>query len=203
MNISRIKFPGLERLEEAYREIDEQILLFKHAARIECLKKCRECCHSARFVEASLFEMLPLSIRLWEIGKAESILEKLEETDPEGTCILLNRDPSLLSEGGCTYYSFRPFICRLFGFSAVADKHGNPRMALCKPLKNLNPGIEDRLNEGIRGGLSVPLIPDLSRQVSLLSLNFGLPRYSINSALRQALEVVGQRIRYLSASIRK
>ncbi len=189
-------FPDLERLFAVYAELEEQMAHLKRVARIECLNKCQKCCETARFVEASPFEMLLLSIHLWKNGKAESILEQLMKVNPEGPCILLNRNPSPLSKGGCRYYSFRPLICRLFGFSAVPDKYGNPRVALCKPLKELNPEIEDRINKRIQEGLKVPVIPHFSRQVAFIQPNLGKDLYAINYSLRQALEIVGYRMQF-------
>ena len=184
------------RLQEVYNELQEEIAQFKRAARIDCPNKCRKCCETARFVEVSTFEMLPLSIHLWEKGKAEIILKQLKEVDPEGPCVLLNRNPSLRSEGGCRYYSFRPLICRLFGFSAIRDKYGNPKTTLCKPLKELNPGIEERIDEMIPKGLRVPFIPDYSRRVSFLHPSLGHAKHPINFSLRQVLEEVGQKIQF-------
>ncbi len=189
-----LNFPGLPELMEIYQEVDTQTLLFKNAARIECLNKCQECCHSARYVEASPFEMLPLSIHLWKEGGAEAILKQLEEADPEGPCILLNRNPSSLSAGGCGYYPFRPLLCRLFGFSAVLDKYGTPKIALCKSLKQLDTGIEDRINEMIQKGLQVPILSQYSLRVSFIHPRLGQVRHSLNFSLRQALEIIGYRL---------
>jgi Fe-S-cluster containining protein len=188
-----LNFPGLPELREVYQEVDTQILLFKDAARIECLKGCQECCHSARYVEVSPFEMLPLGIHLWKKGGAEAILKQLEEVDPEGPCILLNRNPSPFS-GGCGYYPFRPLLCRLFGFSAVLDKYGTPKIALCKSLKQLNPGIADRINEMIQKGLQVPILSQYSRRVAFIHPRLGQVRHSLNFSLKQALEIIGYRL---------
>jgi Fe-S-cluster containining protein len=186
----------IEKLFAVYAELEEQMAHFKRVARIDCLSKCQRCCETAGSVEASPFEMLPLSIHLWKKGKAEAFLEQLMKVDPEGPCILLNRDPALSSKGGCRYYSLRPLICRLFGFSAISDKYGNPKIALCKPLKELNPEIEDRINERIQEGLKVLVIPHFSRQVAFIHPNLGKDLYSINYSLRQALEIVGYRMQF-------
>ncbi len=196
MRKNSFPFPGLEKLFAVYAELEDQMACFKRLARIDCLSKCQKCCETAGVVEASPLEMFPLSIHLWEKGKAESLLEQLTKREPEGPCILLNRNPSLLSKGGCRYYSLRPLICRLFGFSAISDKYGNPKIALCKPLKELKLGIEERMNERIQEGLKVPFIPHFSRQVAFINPNLGQGLYSINYSLRQALEIVGYRMQF-------
>ena len=194
MNDFAFLFSDIEKLFAVYSELEEQTAHFKRVARIDCLDECQKCCETARFVEVSPFEMFPLSIHLWRKGKAEPLLEQLMKADPEGPCVLLNRNPSLLCKGGCNYYSFRPLICRLFGFSALPDKHENPKIALCKPLKELNPGIEDHINEIISEGLRIPIIPHFSRRVAFIHPNLGQGLYSINHSLKQALEVVGYRM---------
>jgi Fe-S-cluster containining protein len=200
MRRNSFPFPGLEKLFAVYSDLEDQMAGFKRLARIDCLSKCQKCCETAKFVEASPLEMLPLSIHLWAKRKAEPLLEQLMKVDPEGPCILLNRDPSLPSKGGCRYYSLRPLTCRLFGFSAIVNKYGNPRIVLCKPLKEPNPGIEDLLNERIQEGLKVPVIPHFSRQVAFIDPNFGQRSYSINYSLRQALEIVGYRMQFQKES---
>jgi len=187
-------FPGLEKLLAVYSELEEQMADFKRAVRIDCPGKCQKCCETARFVEASPFEMVPLAIHLWQERKAESILGQMVKADPGSSCVLLNRYPSPHSRGGCNYYAFRPLVCRLFGFSAALDKHENPRIALCKPLKESNPGIEERINELIQEGLRVPIISHFSWRVAFIDPNLGWERYSINHSLRQALEIVGYRM---------
>ncbi len=176
---------------------------FKKSAGIECLRRCTYCCATAKFVEASIFEMLPLSLQLWKEGRAEPLLEELEGIHPEDACILLRPNlPEGLS-GGCSYYRFRPLVCRLFGFSAALDKHGTPHVAICKPLKEMDKKMADRIDESIKGGLPVPLIPDFSRRVAFLHPNFGREKYPINIALREALEIVGRRIDYLHSTRRE
>jgi Fe-S-cluster containining protein len=198
-----IHFPGLDQLSEVYADLERQIAEFKRRAGIECLRKCTLCCATAKFVEASILEMLPLSLHFWEEGRGEELLEKLEGVHPEAPCILLNPDPSDEFPGGCSHYRFRPLICRLFGFSATADKNGNPLVAICKPLNEMEKGIADRINERIRQGLPVPLMADFSRRVALLHPHFGQEKYPVNFALREALEIAGRRIHFLKSTRRE
>jgi Fe-S-cluster containining protein len=200
---SEVCFPGLDQLSEVYADLERQIAEFKRGAGIECLRKCALCCTTAKFVEASILEMLPLSLHFWEEGRAEEILEKLEGIHPEAPCILLNPDPSDEFGGGCSYYRFRPLVCRLFGFSATVDKNGHPSVVICKPLKKTDNGIPDRINERIREGLPVPLMPDFSRRVAFLHPHFGQEKYPVNIALREALEIVGRRIHFLKSTRRE
>ncbi len=199
---AELSFRGLDQLIEVYADLERQIAEFKRSAGIECLRKCALCCTTAKFVEASILEMLPLSLHFWEEGRAEELLEKLEGIHPEAPCILLNPGPSE-ELGGCSYYRFRPLVCRLFGFSATVDKNGQPRVVICKPLKNIDRRIPDRIDERIREGLPVPRVPDFSRRVAFLHPHFGQEKFPINFAIREAIEIVGRRIHFLKSTRRE
>jgi len=192
-----IHFPGLDQLSEVYADLERKIAEFKRGAGIECLRGCTFCCATAKFVEASIFEMLPLSLHFWEEGRAPEILEKLEGIHPEMPCILLNPDPLDEPSGGCTYYRFRPLVCRLFGFSATLDKNGRLSIALCAPLKELHSGMAERVDQKIRGDLPFAFMPDFSRKVAMIHPHLGQEKYPVNIALLEALELVGQKIHFL------
>jgi hypothetical protein len=200
---SELGFGGLDFLFEVYGDLERQIADFKERAGIDCLRKCQTCCSTAKYVEASIFEMLPLSLHFWAEGRAEEILEKLDGVHPEDLCISLNLHPTEEVPEGCMNYSFRPLICRLFGFSATVDKNGRPRIVICKPLKEHHSGIDNQINEQIRGDLPVPLMPDFSRKVAFIDPLLGQEKYPINIALWEALELVGQKIHLKKAARRK
>jgi Fe-S-cluster containining protein len=196
----QVHFPGLDRLFEVYADLERRIAEFKERAGIDCLKKCQSCCSTAKVVEASIFEMLPLSLRLWEEGRGEEILARLEGIHPEDLCISLNLHPTEEAPEGCMNYSFRPLICRLFGFSATADKQGRPLIVICNPLKERHSGIDRRINERIREDLPVPLMADFSRRIAFLDPRLGREKYPVNIALWEALELVGQKIHLKKAA---
>lgn len=198
-----IYFPGLDQLFEVYADLDHQIAEFKKRTGIECLRGCTVCCATAKFVEASIFEMLPLSLHFWEEGRAAEILEKLEGIHPEAPCILLNPNAPEELSGGCSYYRFRPLVCRLFGFSATVDKNGRPMIALCQPLKDLHSGIAEQLDQKIREDLPFPLTADFARKVGMIHPRLGQEKYPVNIALLEALELVGQKIHFLKIERRE
>lgn len=194
-----IHFPGLDQLSEVYAELERQIADFKRGAGIECPRKCTFCCATAKFVEASIFEMLPLSLHFWQEGRAEELLEKLEGIHPEAPCILLNPNPPDELSGGCSYYRFRPLICRLFGFSAILDKNGKPLVSICKPLEERHSGIAARINERIQEAIPIPIprMPDFYRKIAFIHPYLGQEKYPVNIALWEALELVGQKFHLL------
>jgi Fe-S-cluster containining protein len=188
-------FHGFDRLWEVYGEIDSLIASFKRSAGYDCLKDCRKCCETpAKNVEASIFEMLPLSIRLWQKGEAESWLRKIKETNSESPCVFYDGPPSRQRAGSCRAYAWRPLVCRLFGFSATTNKYGKLLLALCRHRKKTDPNLEDRIQGLIERGLKIPINSHYAHKVSLINPFLGLFRYPIHEALGRALEMVGFRI---------
>jgi len=111
--------------------------------------------------------------------------------------MLYNADHSPLPASGCKHYSGRPLLCRLFGFSAVLEKHDHPRIALCRTIKDADLHAADRINQEIARGLKPMIIPPWARQASSLNPRLGQERYPINQAVRLALEKVGLQLQLL------
>ena len=185
-------FGGLNELQALYREIDTETIHFKSTNKLDCPPGCTKCCQiSSRKIEVSLLEMIPLSIYLWQTGKAEIFLEKIKVADQGSPCVLLRTELSAQDKGRCQFYDLRPLVCRLFGYSATLDKRGNPAMVLCQTFKKRDPLLEERLNQKIRNGMNVPILSVFSRKMMWLNPYLGKERTSIHEALRQALEWVG------------
>jgi Fe-S-cluster containining protein len=191
-------FPGLKELIGLYKDLDEEASRFKKAAALDCLKFCKKCCTPDKAqIEASVFECLPLSIHLWKRGKAESYLQRIASDGEKNLCVLYSADHSPSPASGCKHYPWRPLLCRLFGFSAVLDKHGHPRIALCRTIKDADPQAEDRINQKIARELRPMIIPHWARQASSLNPHLGQERHPINQAVRLALEKVGLQLHLL------
>ena len=188
-------FQNLHELSTVYGELDAMIAAFKSGTRLACLNGCRNCCDTPAYnIEVSVFEMLPLSIHLWQRGEGEYWLQKLRETRPEDPCVLYVSSPSVKREGGCSHYERRPLLCRLFGFSAITDKQGRSVAALCKEIKKFAPDLEGKIQALIDRGLKVPINSHFAEKVSFLNPFYGQKLHPINEAFRLALEVVGYRL---------
>jgi Fe-S-cluster containining protein len=193
-------FPGLSELVELYRELDREIARFKKAAALDCLEFCRACCTVAEEqIEVSIFECLPVSLHLWGRGEGESYLQRIAANGGNNRCVLYTPGNSLLPDWGCAQYAWRPLLCRLFGFSSVLDKHGRPRIALCRAIKEEDPQAESRVNQKIAGGLEPMIIRHWAEKASSLNPHLGRRRHPINQSLRLALEKVGFQAHLLQA----
>lgn len=189
-------FKGLDQLWQVYQGLDEEITIFKETAGIDCPKFCKKCCAtSARNIEVSVFEVLPLALTLWQKGEAKEWLDKLDTLEDGAPCVLFNNDPAKIS--GCSAYLWRPLLCRLFGFSACLDKNGNPLVVLCKELKKQAPGVETRVQKLVDAGLKIPVNSYYAQKTANLHPYLGQSRYPINEALKKALAYVGLKLAYL------
>jgi uncharacterized protein len=177
---------------ELYGELDREVDQFKIIAELDCIKFCHKCCSTeGRKIEVSAFECLPLSIHLWQTEKAEFYLQRIAEAGIRDPCVLHDADRFRPDGWGCPYYSWRPLICRLFGFSAILDKHGVKKVALCRVIKEADPDAERRTNRSIAQGLKAPVLSHLARKAFFLNPNAGQRRYPMNEGLKIALEKVG------------
>lgn len=197
-------FDGLTQLLAVYSELDTLIYDFKRKIGIDCIPRCKKCCGTAgENIEVSVFEVLPMSIYFWQNGEADQWLKKLETTTPASPCVLYNNVPQ--AKSGCSAYFWRPLLCRLFGFSAKLDKHGKPLIGLCKELKRHEAFLEKRVQERIdeAGGAAIlPINSHFAQKIADLNPNLGQQRYPINTALKEALEMVGFRTALLTTAER-
>jgi len=190
----------LKELIGVYNEVDLKIETFKKRWGVDCLEGCSRCCEiPSRRIEVSILELIPLSLHLWEEGEAEKYLERSNSIGDEDLCVLY-RPGIYCGSGRCGFYQFRPFLCRLFGFSVVEDKSGRPRLSLCRWIKKEVPGIKEKLKNLIDGGCDLPINSHYARRIVLLYPLYSQEFLPINSALKRALEVVGLRLSLLRRS---
>lgn len=179
-------------LFDVYARLDKQIHIFQQKSQLHCLPGCGQCCENPH-VEATVFEMMPLAIELWNNGEAEECLQKIDSIDGKGQCVSYLPDPRGGGKGRCSVYSFRPLICRLFGFTADTDKTGKPRLVTCRNIKSDQPKEYERAQRMIDENYPVPVMADYAREISRIDPAEGVKMMPINTALRIALEKVGLR----------
>jgi len=188
-------FPNLEELFALYEEVEGKITNFKRWYNIDCPSNCGSCCEvSARKIDVSVFELIPVSLKIWGEKKAHDYLSLLDSLTNDAPCVLF-RPGKIPGTGRCGFYPLRPLYCRLFGFCAVVDKSGRIRPSLCRIMKMTIPW-KDLNHEDIL----LPVAPHLSRRLLLLYPPYSQERLPINRALTKALKLVGLRLHLLSES---
>jgi Fe-S-cluster containining protein len=116
---------------------------------LDCPQNCGRCCEGftpdisgaeASYLAAWLLERLPPDIDTDDLDAIAHALGRVSLTPAKpGTCPFHDADRL---GGNCLVYPARASLCRLFGFSAVHDRNGDPAFALCRHMPD--PSAQDR-----------------------------------------------------------
>ncbi len=117
----------IRKITQLWNNLDLELKKELSSVGISCFSGCTFCCETQE-VFTTYFEMMPLATHLIQNDLAVDMLEKLEQADTK-FCILLNKNI------GCSYYEYRPTICRLFGNSKII-KRNKEELVTCKKIKN-------------------------------------------------------------------
>lgn len=179
----------IQRVQKVLNDAVLHTERFSKAGGITCASRCNLCCLK-RDITASPLEFFPLAYYLYKKGLAETFYTRLEELPENSLCILF----SALGDrpGGCTEYTYRGLICRLFGFSSGTDKTGQKRLITCKTIKGtqacqqLKPAHLDKS----------PRAADYYMRLVAIDFVLANEQLQINEAIRRALEIVLTHYRY-------
>jgi len=176
------------RVEAVYGEIATTFSAYQQQRGLNCRSGCGECCLQPT-IEATVLEMLPLALHLFDQGKAEQTLTQLEElTEPQG-CFFYQKLSFDGKQGQCSVYQQRPSICRLFGASGYRDKQGKTSLSVCKVIKSDHPMPYQDTLIALESD-PPPMMIMAKEQVNELDYELGKQHLPINVALQQALEKV-------------
>lgn len=176
MNIREFAF----NLEKVYAEMSDTFSAYQNGTGLKCPPGCGRCCTNPE-IEASVLEMIPFALKIYDQGQLEEWLEKIDERkNPQ--CILLEENAAT-GKAQCISYHERPSLCRMFGVAGTFNKHNEVTHAICKHLKELNSTIPE-VNE------STPLIPQWSAKLSALDPELIKIKLPINLAIKGALEKI-------------
>ena len=177
-------------IRKTFREyigLDRSVSHFQLTSGLRCPPGCGICCEN-RNVEASILECLPLADAVYRKNEADRMLATLDEklASEDRQCVMFVADGSLEGRGRCSYYRYRPLVCRLFGFSSRKGKFGNREMCLCRVIKANNTEAVKRLE--YKDPISVePVYQDSFMRVAALNPDLGFKLFPINIAIQNAL----------------
>lgn len=179
----------VRQVKEVFRLLDEDVERFKQGTGLQCREKCSKCCIYPD-IEGTILEFIPLAHALYKAGQAEDWLQELGQLGEERGCMLLSLQGANGSWGLCRKYEYRGLVCRLFGFSAVLDKHGQPSLATCEVVKQTKPGYRGisemyRLNGGY-----IPVMNHYYYRLYAIDIYLSNQRYPVNEAIKRALQTV-------------
>ncbi|NRQ43204.1 YkgJ family cysteine cluster protein [Rheinheimera sp. YQF-2] len=176
------------RVEAVYGEIATTFSAYQQQRGLNCRSGCGECCLQPT-IEATVLEMLPLALHLFDQGKAEQTLTQLEElTEPQG-CFFYQKLSFDGKQGQCSVYQQRPAICRLFGAAGYRDKLGKTSLSVCKVIKTDQALAYQDTLIALESD-PPPMMIMAKEQVNELDYELGKQHLPINAALQQALEKV-------------
>lgn len=185
MSIVR-KVKSVERL---FAQLDARIATFQSHTHLHCLAGCGHCCTKPD-IDASPLEFLPFAFDLFLKGQAETTLEKLQHGAGAICIIYAPTTPENPSKGQCSVYAYRGLICRLFGYGATRDKHGQLRLATCRLIKESQAEFYEQTVTAIQQGLEVPIFTDYYQKLYQIDMQLGSELLPVNEAIRSALETV-------------
>lgn len=174
---------------DLYRQLDEDVAIFSRQAGLHCPPGCGACCVSPH-VEATVAEMLPLALWLFEQGEVEKTLERLRQGSP--LCVQYEARREQPNQGRCLAYAQRPVLCRLFGYMGSRDKTGQMRYAACRVFqKTESARIQNIEAELKHGTLPIPTLASAHERVAEIGELLGAEMLPLNQALLQAIEMIG------------
>jgi Fe-S-cluster containining protein len=173
-------------VKKVYARLDKDIAALQKQSGLHCLAGCGECCKKPD-IEATPIEFLPLALKIFDEGQAETVHKELS-LKSDSLCYVFR--PHLTNFGGlCNEYPDRGLICRLFGFTARKNKEGQSELVTCKLIKESQHKEFETLTNEMKAGKKVPVMSDYYTRLS--SIDHTLTTfYPINEAMKKALEVV-------------
>lgn len=178
----------ISSVKEVYKELDEHLGLIASRTGLKCPKNCSACCDK-KDIEASPIEFYPLAAWLYQNGLVDEYMERLDENEEKGYCILYSPDASLRGEGACELYEYRGLICRLFGYGYRMNREMLPDLVTCKILKeNLPSAISEAKKLGIKTPEEMPIFSNYFMQLYSIEPDLAIKRFPVNQAIRMAIE---------------
>lgn len=179
----------VKAVERVFKSLEEEISILKNNSGLHCLPGCGKCCQKSD-IHASPLEFLPLAFEWFRNGLADQQHEALrQETSP----ICKNYSPLTFAahvSGSCLSYQYRGLICRLFGYAASRDKHGELKLVTCKSIKEEQPDAYARTLNLIRQKEYVPVFSDYYKKLIQIDFKLANQIVPVNQAMRVALEEI-------------
>lgn len=178
MNIREFAF----NLQKLYEEMGQTFSAYQQASGLSCMSGCGRCCLNPD-VEASILEMLPLALRIYDEKNVDEWINRLE-TSEQKHCLVYQSVSE--GKGQCGFYQERPSICRMFGVAGSLDKRKEVTLSICKFLKEEYPEKVELLKTEKKA--DAPILMHWASRLIALHPELIKERYAINDALRRALE---------------
>ena len=184
--MQRLRDLALEVLNE-YQLLSQEFGSYQKISGLNCVEGCGACCNNPQ-VEASVLEMLPLALHLFDTGQAEAYLQQMHDSGGFA-CHLFQRHSLDGMKGACTVYEWRPGICRMFGVAGYRTKTDQPTLSVCATIKASKP---QRFADALiaMSTSTPPMLAHGRQRIAKIDYALGEKLMPINEALVAALEKV-------------
>jgi uncharacterized protein len=191
MNIRELS----QELQKIYEDMAQTFSHYQNASGLHCLSGCGKCCTNPE-IEATVLEMLPAALKIYDEQKMEEWLERLENPSSPYCLFYLphNEDGS---QGQCQSYKEGPSVCRMFAVAGYFDKQHEATLSVCKLIKEKYPDLT-KLRSSEANLENTPMLASWSYQVTELNPTLSEEKMPINQALKRALEKVALYAQYQS-----
>jgi Fe-S-cluster containining protein len=171
-------------VKKIYEEMSSTFSEYQTSTGWNCLPSCGRCCLNPE-VEASLYEMLPMALSIFEEGSLEEWIEKLSSTSQESCLVYVpGKNPN---QGQCGRYKDRPSLCRMFAVSGFKNKNQDITLSICSSIKEEYQIQQDQIQ---KVSPQAPLMIEWSYKLASLDQRLIQDKMPINQALLEALEKV-------------
>lgn len=168
-------------------EIAQTYSRYQNDRKLFCRSGCGECClHPG--IEASVLEMLPLALHLYDAGIAESTLEALQQHDQSG-CFFYKASSVDRKSGQCGVYPYRPAVCRMFGAAGYRGREGEVLLSICKVIRADEPAAVLATEQSLTTE-TPPMMLNHKAQIAQLDYELSKENMPIKQATEAALEKV-------------
>ena len=177
----------IEEVEKVFEELDAHLGETAQECGLKCPDFCGICCMKTD-IEASPIEFMPLAAWLYQTGRVNDFLEKLDHPEHD-FCGCFNPGASDKGEWGCQYYEHRGLICRLFGFGFRLNRDSRPVLVTCKIMKQFRAEAVAKAGEMAAAYPDeMPIFSNYFMRLLAIDPDLAVPQMPINQAIRVAIE---------------
>jgi uncharacterized protein len=177
----------VSRVMAFYTELDQQVARFQLETGLRCPVGCGECCLGTT-LHTTVLEMLPAAKEILRQGEGDDWLARIASPPSGPRCVLYQTEHPEDTPGHCGFYTWRPAVCRLFGFAAVHTRSGNQILAACKTLKHADPAT---VATAMALSADAPCFSNVNAMLCALDPTSGSHLMPINEALQKAIHRMG------------
>lgn len=170
---------------------------YQNDRKLFCRSGCGQCClHPG--IEASVLEMLPLALHLYDTGLAESTLDALQQHDQDQAgCFFYQASSEDRKSGQCGVYPYRPAVCRMFGAAGYRGREGEVLLSVCKVIRADAPEAVIATEQSLSSE-TPPMMRNHKAQITQLDFELSKENMPIKQATAVALEKVITKAWYAS-----